>query len=358
MPLVRVSKLWWVAGPLLLALLASVLWVAIRPVPYIALVPGAARSVEPLITVSAIGDGPKPHQEKAHDDLLFVTVSVRSPSGAEAIFRTFDDTAEVVPRQVVTGGQSTEQNRRFNLQLMTDSKDKATKVALQRAGYDVMVKTTGAVVVDLDPKYPVAKVVQPGDTIVGADGTPVGTTKALVAAIAKHAPGDEMSLTVESFTDRERRTVSVKLRENPEHAGKAQLGVSLEDRPSFTFPFKVDIDSGDIGGPSAGLAFTLALIDKLTPGRLTGKVPVAVTGTIELDGTVGPVGGVAQKTEAAITEGAKVFIVPTDEYADARKAARGRLKVREVKTVDGALALLRGLGGDPLPAPGSVHSGG
>lgn len=331
-------------------LIALVSVVAIRPAPYIALLPGSARSVSPLITLSAIGDGPKPPKEAPSDDLLFVTVSVRRPSGAEAVWRTFDDTAEVVPQRVVDGSQSPDENRRFNLQLMTGSKDKATKVALERAGYKVKVTATGVVVVDLDPTYPVAKVLTPGDTIVGADGKPIRTTKDLVAVIAAHKPGEDIKLRVQSFISQDVRTATVELQKNPEDRTKPQLGVSLEDRPKFTFPIKVEIDSGEVGGPSAGLAFTLALIDRLTAGSLTGNSLVAVTGTISVDGTVGPVGGVAQKTEAAVAQGAKAFIVPTDEYADAKKAARGRLKIRQVTNVDQALAVLRQLGGDPLPS--------
>ena len=351
-PHLRFSRLWWVTGPLLLALIALISVVAVRPAPYIALLPGSARSVAPLIKLSAIGDGPKPHREKASDNLLFVTVSIRRPSGAEALWRTFDDTAEVVPEKIIDGGQSREENRRFNLQLMTDSKDKATKVALERTGYEVKVTSTGAVVVDLNPSYPVAKVLTPGDTIVGADGSVISTTKDLVNVIAKHKPGEDVKLRVQSFRTQEIRPVSVELQRNPDDPAKAQLGVSLENRPKYTFPIKVEIDSGEVGGPSAGLAFTLALIDRLTPGSLTGHARVAVTGTINLDGRVGPVGGVAQKTEVAVSDGAKLFIVPTDEYAAAKKAARGRLRIRQVSDVDQALAILRELGGDPVLVTG------
>lgn len=349
-PYLKVSRLWWVTGPALFVLIGLIAVVAIRPAPYIALVPGSARSVSPLITLSAINDGPKPLKETPSDDLLFVTVSVRRPSGAETVWRTFDDTANVVPKQLVDGDQSREETRRFNLQLMTDSKDKATKVALERAGYEVKMTPTGAVVVDLDPTFPVAKVLRPGDTIVGADGKVVRETKDLVAAIATHKPGEDITLRVQSFVSQEVRTARVQLQKNPEDPTKPQLGVSLEDRPKFTFPIKVEIDSGEVGGPSAGLAFTLALIDRLTVGSLTGDSFVAVTGTINLDGTVGPVGGVAQKTEAAVAQGAKAFLVPADEFADAKKAARGRLKIRQVTTVDEALDILRELGGDPVPS--------
>ena len=112
----------------------------------------------------------------------------------------------------------------------------------------------------------------------------------------------------------------------------------------------MEIDSGSVGGPSAGLAFTLAILDRLTEGDLTGPNKVAVTGTIRLDGSVGPVGGVVQKTEAAVRAGARAFLVPPDEYADARRAARGRLRIIQVSTVDEALAALRRLGGDPVGA--------
>ena len=281
-----------------------------------------------------------------------MTVSIRRPSGAEALWRTFDDTAEVVPEKIIDGSQSREENRRFNLQLMTDSKDKATKVALERTGYEVKVTSTGAVVVDLNPSYPVAKVLTPGDTIVGADGSVISTTKDLVNVIAKHKPGEDLKLRVQSFRTQEIRPVSVELQRNPDDPAKAQLGVSLENRPKYTFPIKVEIDSGEVGGPSAGLAFTLALIDRLTPGSLTGHARVAVTGTINLDGRVGPVGGVAQKTEVAVSDGAKLFIVPTDEYAAAKKAAHGRMKIRQVSDVDQALAILRDLGGDPVLVTG------
>lgn len=352
-PAPPISKLWWFTAPVLALLVAGTSFVLARPAPYVALMPGSARSVEPLVQVSAIDGGPEPFVEEPDADLFFVTVSVRRPSGIEALYRLLDDTNEVVPKRLVDGDQTREESRQFNLQLMTDSKDKATTVALQRVGFDVQVETSGAVVIDADPSFPVAQQVQPGDTIVEADGTPITASEDLVAVIAAKAPGDELALTLEPFGAPEPRRVSVELGTNPE-TGKALLGVSLDDRPSYEFPIRVDIDSGDVGGPSAGLAFTLAIIDRLTPGSLTGDAPVAVTGTIGLDGSVGQVGGVPQKTEAAIQEGAEIFLVPPAEFADAEAAARGRLEVRQVSTLDEALAALEDLGGDPIPAKGSA----
>jgi PDZ domain-containing protein len=105
-----------------------------------------------------------------------------------------------------------------------------------------------------------------------------------------------------------------------------------------------------VSGPSAGLAFTLAIIDDLTPGDLTGGKRVAITGTISPDGTVGPVGGVAQKAVAARSAGAKLMLVPPQEYDDAKSHADGMTVVR-VSTLDDALRALRNNGGDPVVPP-------
>ena len=138
--------------------------------------------------------------------------------------------------------------------------------------------------------------------------------------------------------------------------GRAIIGFvpnpSPPDTITFKFPFQVDIDSGQIGGPSAGLAFTLALLDRLTPGSLSGGVEVAATGTISPGGSVGPIGGLKQKTIAVLRTGAKVFLVPTSEVAEAEEAAKGTdLKIVGVATLDEALAQLAALGGNATQLP-------
>ena len=107
----------------------------------------------------------------------------------------------------------------------------------------------------------------------------------------------------------------------------------------------MNIDLRQVGGPSGGLAFTLAVLDVLTPGELTGGVPIGVTGTIDLDGNVGPVGGVAQKTATVRRAGAKLFLVPSDEYTEARAHAGKGLRVARADTLDQALAVLATLPG-------------
>jgi PDZ domain-containing protein len=128
------------------------------------------------------------------------------------------------------------------------------------------------------------------------------------------------------------------------------LGVVSRTRTTYTLPFDVNIQVGDIGGPSAGLALTLAILDILSGGDLTGGHAVAATGTIDLDGSVGNVGGVAQKAVAVRRAGAKVFFVPADQRNEAEGEA-GAMKIYPVRTLQQALDDLRALGGHIPPAP-------
>jgi PDZ domain-containing protein len=133
----------------------------------------------------------------------------------------------------------------------------------------------------------------------------------------------------------------------PDDPGRAVIGISPEDRiVGFDLPIEVTIDSGTVGGPSAGLAFTLAVLDVLTPGELTGGHRVAVTGTMALDGTVGPVGGAAQKAITIRDAGYEVFLVPSDELDEVRATVGGDLEVVAVDTLAEALEALGSLGGN------------
>jgi PDZ domain-containing protein len=130
--------------------------------------------------------------------------------------------------------------------------------------------------------------------------------------------------------------------------------VDVETQQDFTYPFPVAINTTDIGGPSAGLAMTLGIMDKLSTGDLTGRHVVAATGTIDASGDVGDVGGVAQKTIAVERAGATVFFVPPEEYSVARSKATSSLHVYSVSTLDQALHILRSLGGS---VPAAATSG-
>jgi PDZ domain-containing protein len=125
------------------------------------------------------------------------------------------------------------------------------------------------------------------------------------------------------------------------------MGLDVETRVKPELPFPVSVNAGAIGGPSAGLAFTLAILDALSNGKLTGGHKVAATGTIDPEGDVGEVGGVQEKTVAVEQAGARVFFVPKAEYADAQSVAHGSLKIVPVTTLGQVLQVLQhSYGGD------------
>ena len=312
--------------------------------------PGSARLVSDGVDVDGI-DTFEPEGQ-----ILFTTVSIDdSLSVWEWVEANVDDSIDLRTRQSVFGDRTEEENRARNLQLMQSSKDTATVVALEHLGLEVL-EATGVGFEEVIEDGPVDGVLEPGDVIVAIDDDPVTDLQSLREILGRHQPGDEVTLTVESFDGSESWMVVVELGVHPDDGG-AFIGIgNVQERVrDVPLPFDVNIDSGDIGGPSAGLAFTLTILDLLTPGELTGGNDVAVTGTIALDGSVGNVGGVAQKAAAAADDGVKLFIVP-EALADEARRTSGSMPVVGVTHLDEALDALSGLGGETtelaLPADG------
>jgi PDZ domain-containing protein len=199
---------------------------------------------------------------------------------------------------------------------------------------------------------PSDEVLDPGDRILAIDDEPIGTVDDLSAILEDKQPGDVVSMTIRRPEEGE-LTVDVELTASPDDPDRTIVGFYPFDTASVELPFELSIDTQSIGGPSAGLAFTLTLIDELTPGELTPPGGVAVTGTMALDGAVGPIGGLRQKASAVAQTGVDTFIVPAaqgeEDIAAAKKAAGKDLEIIPVSTLDEALAALEKLGGEPLP---------
>lgn len=347
----RRRRVWYVVLAVLVLLTLGTIAAALVQVPYFLLSPGSTRSTEGLVTV----EGAPTFQSDGSID--FTTVSVRKATALQALIGWLDPTVSVVPEDQILGGQTQDQNRDRNLQEMADSKDVATAVALKSLGYPVEEQGAGALIVQLVADTPAASTLQPGDVVVEADGRPIQLSSDLVDVIAVHAPGDVVHLKVQQSPD-QTEAVDVQLVARPDDASKAMLGVSLATfRLHYQFPFTVTIDSGAVGGPSAGLAFTLGVIDVLTPGSLTGGQHIATTGTMDPSGAVGPVGGVEQKTISVRRAGATVFLVPSEEYDEARKYA-GDMRVEKVDTIDDALRVLTSIGGGTDAVQPTAPTGG
>jgi PDZ domain-containing protein len=328
------------AGVAVALLVATVVGAAFVRVPYFVLAPGSVRPTERYISV--VGAPSFPDKE---GEIGYTTVSLRRATALQAVVGWLDPTVDVVEEDLILGGQTQEENREQNLRDMTDSKEVATAVALETLGYDVTVTGTGAVVVEVLPDVPAASVLRPGDVVTAVDGRRVAVADELVAAVRERRPGEELLLTVERQGVADPFLVTVGLVGRPDEPTVAMLGVSISTRDlSFEFPFEVTVDSGSVGGPSAGLAFTLGIMDVLSPASLTGGTRVATTGTIDLDGNVGPVGGVRQKTVAVRRAGVDLFLVPSSEYEQALRYA-GDMRVEPVDTIDDALEVLASVGG-------------
>jgi PDZ domain-containing protein len=331
----------------LLAALAALAGVAIVAtsirLPYYAISPGNAVATASLVSVEGAPS------YRPDGSVYLTTVSLQQVTPLQAALGWLDPETDVVKEAVVVPRQVGRDGlRQFNLQQMDTSKEQALGVAFEHLGYDV-VKGDGAEVVDVRPGTPADGKLSTGDVVVAVDDQPVARHDQLVRAVAAHHPGDGLRLSVVAPAGGEARTVEVTVGAHPADASRAFLGVVLRTRNiRFQFPFDVKIGSDRIGGPSAGLAFTLEVLDLLTPGELTGGRRVAATGTIELDGSVGDVGGVAQKTAAVRAAGIKLFLVPRGEYEEARRRAGSGVRVEAVDNLDDALRVLASVGGNGL----------
>jgi PDZ domain-containing protein len=238
---------------------------------------------------------------------------------------------------------------------MDNSKTAATKVALEAAGYTVKT-APGVDIISIETNLPSAKVLQLGDSIMAADGHKILQPGDLTRVVHTHKAGQQITLNI--LREGKPLTVHPTL---SEVQNTPIIGITVS--PRYSFPVKVNVDTANIGGPSAGLAMTLAILDYLTPGNLVGPKRVSVTGTIDPAGNVGEIGGIAQKAVAARVAGSSLFIVPKcdkkDDPPDAYTAcendlqraiqrAGSRVKVVPVSTFDEALAVLRANGGDAV----------
>jgi len=314
---------------------------AFVPLPYRIISPGDATPVSDVVEIH----GTKTYAHRGEFLFLTVSVSNRDPSVYRFLTAKLDGDSQIVGRDEILGHGSQRENNQINRRLMDESEVTAKKVALERLGYNVPVHGEGALVAQLMKDAAVRGQIRAGDVITEADGHPITVADELGPIVRRHRPGEPVKLVVRAGTP---RTVTVTTGENAQH--QAFLGVAVFTKNlKYDFPVDVQIDPGPVSGPSAGLSFTLTIIDELTKGNLAGGKQVAITGTIEPDGTVGEVGGVAQKAVTARRAGAVLMIVPTSEVAEARRHAGSSMKVVGVKTLEDALRALRAVGGAAVP---------
>lgn len=349
----------------LLGLLVIIIALGSWNVSVYAITPGDATPVAPLVKVQGIATDPH------HDRIMLTDVYLQSLSALQWLTMHFQSHVEFVSaNQLLDPGVPADELDAQGYLQMADSKQASEVSAFRALGWTLPSTNTGAIVTAVVAPSPARRAhVQVGDEIVSANGVAVHTSCDLVRTVHALAPGTLVHLDVahanisgsgvitwHSATPLILRTapapggVSAAGCPGVSGANRSWFGVSIEDGVHYDFPATVSIDTSNIGGPSAGLAMTLTLIDQLSRGSLTGHHSIAATGTIDTSGSVGDVGGVAEKTVAVQRAGATYFLVPQIEVATARAAAQPGLKILGVTSLAQALGDLRAMGGDaPIP---------
>jgi len=354
------GRRWPVVLAVVFVVIIAAGWIANQvPVNYYVITPGDATPVSQYIEV------PPSLNHPLTGKILLTDVFVTKLNALNYLqYRFLESNNEVVSGPDLFGptpneGQYLDQGY---LQ-MAQAQNFATASALTRLGYTVTSTNAGALIYGIAPHSPAARALKVAQVITAVNATPTPTDCSLIGVLHGVTPGTVVTLTVEESSINDIGQVvagptvqkQVRLAAPPKGLvdtgcgaptqPTAYLGIDPETQQDWVFPVKVSVHTADIGGPSAGLAMSLGIIDSLSSGRLTGNRVIAATGTIDQNGNVGDVGGVAEKTIAVEQAGATVFFVPAVEKATAQAKATSQLHVYAVSNLDQVLRILKRLGG-------------
>jgi PDZ domain-containing protein len=318
-----------------LVLLATAVALLVIPSSQYVFLPDTAHPVAPLVTVPG-------GRDPSHGGVYFVDVVVRKATLLERLFGGLHEGADLYPAKAVNPpGVGEKQRRQIDLQDMHRSQEIAAAVALRAAGKNVVLRPVGARVAFVEDGKPAVGKLEPDDVIVAVNGNRVRGPKDVFLRMRKTAVGNLVRFTVR----RGKQTLALPIRTVAADSGPRRpvVGVFLEPALDIHLPFNVRIDAGNVGGPSAGLAFALEVMEELGRDVVHGH-RVAATGEIFPDGSVGPIGGIKQKTIGARQAHVDAFLVPAGDNArDAKKHAAG-LRILPVENFSQALRALATLG--------------
>jgi len=366
----RKRRRWpYVLGGILALLIVAAIVAAQISIPYYVITPGDASPVGQYIEV------PQADNHAISGNILLTDVFVSQLNALGYLqYRFLDSNNEIYSSRDLLG-PSTSSNEFVDqgyLQ-MAQAQSFATAAALSHLRYAVTSSDVGALVYGIVPGSPASKALKVAQVITAVNGTPTTSECGLIRALHAYAPGTTVTMSVEQSSINDvgafvsgpvvQKAITLEKAPKPsvvDFCGEppitqsAFVGVAAETQQSWQFPVKVTVHTQNIGGPSAGLAMSLGIIDKLSGGQLTGGRVVAATGTIDQNGNVGDVGGVAEKTIAVERAHATVFFVPKVELKTAQAKASPQLHVYAVSNLDQVLRILQRLGGkvttNPVPA--------
>ncbi|MFD6285131.1 PDZ domain-containing protein [Streptomyces sp. NPDC060205] len=333
-------------------------------VPYSEMSPGPTVNTlgehdgEPVLRIT----GRKTYPTSGH--LNMTTVRVTSADYnmnlVEAVYGWLAHDNKVVPHDTLyPDGKTEEQSTQENAEEFSQSQESAKVAALKEIGVPVK---SWVIVSTVVKDTPAEGRLHAGDVIKAVDGTPVKAYEDVAKLVTKHKAGEKVVFTIvpakeQAAAEKEKKTATrteeiTLTTAQSRDSGEDRAIVGIEAGVDHSFPFTIDIKLADVGGPSAGLMFALGIVDKLTPGSLTGGKFVAGTGTITDDGKVGPIGGIEMKTVGARAKGAQYFLTPKDNCEAAARDVPDGLTLVKVDTIDDAVSALKDIRGgttDDLP---------
>lgn len=305
--------------------------------------PGPAVAIGPMITIPA-----ERRSQETRGALLLTTVITQTPITLGQWLWAHISPAYVLvpPERVIPVDMTPQQLIQRNVSMLEESEATAIVVGLRLAGFEAELTSTMLQITSVAEESPSAHILNVGDIIISADGVQTPNMQILRQQLAQRNAGEQISLEIER--DMQREYVQIQLMAPTENSQIPRIGVALQPLGLDTvLPFPVRITTQKIvGGPSAGLMFSLAVYDAATAGDLTQGWRIAGTGTISLDGSVGPIGGIAQKVAGAEWAGAEYFILPREHEQEARKAAR-HIKLIPVSNAQEAIQALQTLPAHP-----------
>jgi len=292
------------------------------PLPYFVSKPGMAKELEPIINIE------NGYHEKG--SFMLTTVRMGRANIYSYLTAKVSKYDEIYPLDMIMGKKETEEE--FNtrqLHMMEGSKESAIETAFKKAGIPVQYRYKGVYVLDIVPGMPAAGKLKSGDRLLKIDGHPFISSGQFIESVSKKHEGDSVKITFSRRGKTDTANMSVKkFKNDPKHVG---VGIGLVDDKDLITQPKVKIKTDEIGGPSAGLMFSLEIYNQLTKEDLTRNYEIAGTGTISPDGMVGPIGGIEQKIIAADKAGAEIFFAPNEKGA---KDSNYRAAVKTAKDID------------------------
>ena len=255
-----------------------------------------------------------------------------------------NDSYDLYPREVILpDGVTPKELSEISIQNMRTSENVAIAVALKNVGYEINSKGDGVSVVGLLDDSPVKEKLKKGDLLNSINNKEISSTTEFISTLRTYSIGETVTIGLLREVNGELKQMFVEttLIEHVEYKGEPMVGfLATTVNERFDFPFEIDIKTGNVGGPSAGLMMALNVYNNLIPEDITNSMIIAGTGTIEIDGSVGPVGGIKQKVIAAKRAGAELIIVPVPNFDEAKLLETDKTKIIAVQSFTEALQVI------------------